>query len=72
MEQTNNFKMSIKARVECSNTILHGDTARYNGKTVEIIDFVPTAQGLVAMALVEQESNYIFFPFFLSDLVIDK
>ncbi len=67
-----NFKMSIKAKVNCPPSALCKDTEKYHGKDVMIIDFVTTAQGLVAIGLIENENNYSFIPFFMNELTIEK
>lgn len=67
-----NFKMSIKAKVNCPPSAPHSYAEQYHGKDVMIIDFVTTVQGLVAIGLIENENNYSFIPLFMSELTIEK
>ena len=72
MEQKNNYKMSIKARVNAPSSIMSRDAERYNGQTVEIIDFVATTHGLIAVALLEVGKDTVLYPFNLCELLIIK
>ena len=68
----NNYKMSIKARVNCPYSVIPSMSADYDGQTVTIIDFIATAQGLVAIGLVEKGDVLRFAPFAMKDLEIVK
>ena len=68
----NNYKMSIKAKVNCPKSVLYNPTEIYHGKDVEIIDFVPTEQGLTAICLIEEADGFHFIPLFMGELIIEK
>ena len=67
-----NLKMCIKAKVDCPPSVMHNSAERHHGKDVEIIDFVATERGLVAIGLLENENNYSLVPFFTNELKIEK
>ena len=63
-------KMSIKAKVVAS--AFSQTLAHYVGKEVEVIDFMATAQGFYAIAIIELEDSKKFELFRLDELAIDK
>lgn len=71
MEQAK-FKMNIKAKVDCPPSPMRRQEETYHGKDVEIIDFVATSQGLVAVCLMDNGDGFRLLPLYMGELIIAK
>lgn len=68
----NNYRMRIKAVVNCPPSALGRSAEKYHGKACEIIDFAMGERGLVALCLIDNGANYALVPMFTSEILIEK
>ena len=68
----NDYKMKIKAVVNCPPSAMKRSSEMYHGRDCEIIDFAMGERGLVALCLIDNGENYELVPMFTGEILIKK